>query len=96
MGPGESGRADETLHDAFPKGSDESVLVQSGRYSAGDPQFRAAVRDAMAAVDAQPHVREVESPYTSGDNISKDRHAALVELRGRGQRRPKRRTASAR
>ena len=32
---------------------DESVLVQSGRYTAGDPQFRAAVSDAMAAVDAQ-------------------------------------------
>ena len=78
-GPGESGRADETLNDAFPKGSDESVLVQSGRYTAGDPQFRAAVRDAMAAVDAQPHVREVESPYRSGD-ISDDRHAALVNF----------------
>ena len=78
-GPGESGRADKTLHDAFPKGSDESVLVQSGRYTAGDPQFRAAVRDAMAAVDAQPHVREVESPYRSGD-ISDDRHSALVNF----------------
>ena len=39
-GPGESGRADKTLHDAFPKAADESVLVQSGRYTAGDPQFR--------------------------------------------------------
>jgi len=83
-GPGESGRADKTLHDAFPKGSDESVLVQSGRYSAGDPQFRAAVRDAMAAVDSQPHVREVESPYRSGD-ISDNRHAALVNFEVAGK-----------
>ena len=78
-GPGEAGRADKTLNDAFPKGANESVLVQSNRYTAGDPQFRAAVRDAMAAVDSQPHVRELESPYSSGD-ISKDRHAALVNF----------------
>ena len=78
-GTGESGRADRTLNDAFPKGADEDVLVQSSRYTAGDPQFRAAVRDAMAAVDAQPHVREVVSPYESGD-ISRDRRAALVSF----------------
>ena len=69
-GPGESGRADKTINDAFPKSSDESVLVQSGRYTAGDPQFRAAVRDAMAAVSAQPHVRAVESPYRSGRHLA--------------------------
>jgi uncharacterized membrane protein YdfJ with MMPL/SSD domain len=79
-GPGESGRADKTINDAFPKSSDESVLVQSGRYSAGDPQFRAAVRDAMAAVSAQPHVQAVKSPYRNGDNISEDRHSALVSF----------------
>ena len=39
----------------------------------------------MAAVDAQPHVREVESPYTSGDNISDDRHAALVDFEVAGK-----------
>jgi len=78
-GPGESGRADKTINDAFAKSSDESVLVQSGRYTAGDPQFRAAVRDAMAAVDAQPYVRDVESPYASGD-ISDDRRSALVNF----------------
>ena len=83
-GPGESGRADKTLHDAFPKASDESVLVQSGRYTAGDPQFRAAVRDAMATVDAQAHVRDVKNPYRSGD-VSDDRHAALVNFEVAGK-----------
>ena len=78
-GPGEAGRADNTINDAFAKDADETVLVQSGIYTTGDPQFRAAVRDAMAAVSAQPHVRSVESPYQSGD-ISRDRHSALVDF----------------
>jgi uncharacterized membrane protein YdfJ with MMPL/SSD domain len=78
-GPGESGRAQTTLNNAFSKSSNETVLVQSKTLTSGDPRFRAAVRDAASAVSAQPHVRRVRSPYATGD-ISRDRHSALVSF----------------
>jgi uncharacterized membrane protein YdfJ with MMPL/SSD domain len=83
-GPGESGRADNTLNNAFSKSSDESVLVQSKSFTVGDRQFRAAVNDTMSAVSAQPHVRRVTSPYETGD-ISDDRHSALVNFEIQGK-----------
>jgi uncharacterized membrane protein YdfJ with MMPL/SSD domain len=78
-GVGESGRAENALDNAFPKGSNESVLVQSKELTAGDPAFRDAVRDTIRAVSAGPGVREVQSPYRSGD-ISGDRRSALVNF----------------
>ncbi len=78
-GPGESGRADKTLNDAFAKNADETVLVQSKNLTVNDGQFRAAVRDTVSAVSGQPSVRDVRSPYRSGD-ISDDRHSALVSF----------------
>jgi hypothetical protein len=39
-GPGESGRADKALNDAFKKSEDETVLVQSKRLRADDPRGR--------------------------------------------------------
>jgi uncharacterized membrane protein YdfJ with MMPL/SSD domain len=78
-GPGESGRADETLSDAFGDEVSESVLVQSDDLTAGEPEFRAAVNDAMAAVSAEDGVREVRSPYRTGE-ISEDGHSALVSF----------------
>jgi uncharacterized membrane protein YdfJ with MMPL/SSD domain len=78
-GTGESGRADKVLNDAFSKDASETVLVQSRQLTADDPRFREAVRDAMAAVSDKPGVRNVESPYRSGE-ISGDRHTALVSF----------------
>ena len=50
QGVGESKQADQIVADAFPEESaDESVLVQSTNgVRAGDPQFRAAVNEAIA------------------------------------------------
>jgi uncharacterized membrane protein YdfJ with MMPL/SSD domain len=78
-GPGESGRADKALNNAFAKDADETVLVQSKNLTVSDGQFRAAVRDTVSAVSGQPYVRRVRSPYRSGD-ISDDRHSALVSF----------------
>ncbi len=78
-GTGESGSADKVLNNAFPRSADETVLVQSKTLAAGDPAFRAAVRDAIATVSGKPHVQNVRSPYRTGD-ISRDRHAALVNF----------------
>jgi uncharacterized membrane protein YdfJ with MMPL/SSD domain len=78
-GTGESGRADKVLNGAFSKDASETVLVQSRQLTADDPRFREAVRDAMAAVSDKPGVRNVESPYRSGE-ISGDRHTALVSF----------------
>ncbi len=60
------------------------MLVQSGRYTAGDPQFRAAVRDAMAAVDraAARARRGVALPV--GRHLRRPPLGAR-ELRDRGQ-----------
>jgi RND superfamily putative drug exporter len=78
-GPGEAGRAEKTLNGAFAKSADETVLVQSKSLTAGDQRFRAAVRDTVNTVSAQPLVRKVRSPYGTGD-ISRDRHSALVSF----------------
>src|ERR687896_238880 len=61
-GVGESSRADAAVNAAFPDKADESVLVQSKRYDAGDPEFKTAVRDLEARVEAKG-AREIESPY---------------------------------
>src|SRR3954449_10845972 len=74
-GPGESGRMDRILDAGFKQPAGESVLVQSRSLTADDPAFRAAVADVVAGVSklaAVQHVRKGE--------ISKDRHAALVEF----------------
>jgi uncharacterized membrane protein YdfJ with MMPL/SSD domain len=78
-GPGESGRADKALNDAFKKSEDETVLVQSKRLKADDRRFRQAVNDAMAAVSGKPGVRKLSSPYSS-HKISSDGHSALVSF----------------
>jgi uncharacterized membrane protein YdfJ with MMPL/SSD domain len=78
-GPGESGRADQTLSDAFGDEVSESVLVQSEDLTADDADFRAAVDDATRAVSAEEGVREVRSPYSSGE-ISDNGHSALVSF----------------
>ena len=53
---GESGRADKTLYEAFPKQADESVLVQSKSLEASDPRFEAAVADVSRRVDRVAYV----------------------------------------
>jgi len=85
-GPGESGRMDRILDAGFKKPADESVLVQSRSLSAFDPPFKAGVADVIARISKLEDVQNVRTPFGAGnaDQISKDRHAALVEFAIRG------------
>src|SRR5436305_7076838 len=56
-GVGESGRAARTLDGAFPKHQVEQVLIQSGRATATDPRFRAAVGDVQRRLSAVPYTK---------------------------------------
>jgi uncharacterized membrane protein YdfJ with MMPL/SSD domain len=78
-GVGEAGRADSTIYHAFPKKSDEGVLLQSASVTAGSPQFKAVVAHAMGRLDKTKRVGEVTSPYAGGGaKVSPDGHSALV------------------
>ncbi len=81
-GPGESGRAEQILSDAFPDRAEETVLVSSVRADAGDPALRAAVADVVRRMRAQPQVRTVDDPYAPGNagQLAPGRHAALVTI----------------
>ena len=63
-GPGESGRADKAINEAFDKSSDESVLVQSGRYNVRRPGVprRGAGRDGRRLGPAARARRRVALP----------------------------------
>ena len=86
-GPGESGRMDRILHDGFKRPAAENVLIQSRTATAGTPAFDAAVKDVVARVSREADVRNVRSPLApgNGDQVSKDRHSALVEFDIRGE-----------
>ncbi|HZS25504.1 MAG TPA: MMPL family transporter [Gaiellaceae bacterium] len=65
----------------------ESVLVQSRSQTAADPDFRAAVADAVRSVSALPQVERVRSPLARSNSgqISGDRRSALVQFEIRGE-----------
>ncbi|CAA9474378.1 MAG: Integral membrane protein [uncultured Solirubrobacteraceae bacterium] len=81
-GPGESGRADAAVYEAFPQSAGEMVLIQSETGSATDPGFRAAVADVQRRLEAVPHVSGVSGPYDEGRQglISRDGRSALVNF----------------
>ena len=83
LGVGESGRAQLTVDNAFPKNADEMVLVQSASSSANNLGFRAAVGDAMFRLSQLPYVYAVESPYDPANRsqISADGHSALIRFK---------------
>ncbi len=79
-GVGDSGHAEKTIYNAFPRSSDEGVLVQGARDSARSPQVRAAVDDVMQRLKQAEGVQHLESPYSnSGAGISPDGKSALVQ-----------------
>jgi RND superfamily putative drug exporter len=85
-GVGESGRAERTVDDAFPKHAVEEVLVQSQSATAEDASFRAVVGDVQRRLAAVPHTRAFESPYAAGNagQISADGHSALLRFQVAG------------
>ncbi len=81
-GPGESGRADKAIYDAFPQTASEMVLVKTADGKATDPGFRAAVADVERRLERAPHVSGVVGPYDPGrqGQISRDGRSALVNF----------------
>ncbi|HEY6835643.1 MAG TPA: alpha/beta fold hydrolase [Gaiellaceae bacterium] len=86
-GPGESGRMDRILHADFKRPAGENVLIQSRTATAGTPAFDAAVKDVVARVSRESVVQNVRSPLVpaNADQVSKDRHSALVGFDIRGE-----------
>ncbi|MFC1443327.1 MMPL family transporter [Streptacidiphilus sp. N1-10] len=75
---GQSGRADQMIAAAgLHSPATETVLIQSGSFTATDPRFRTVVDDTMAAVKATGATSAVKSPYTNG-TVAPDGHSALV------------------
>ena len=65
-GVGESGRAQQILHDEFPQRANEQVLLQSAALTVRDPDFRAAIEDVTRRLSTLPTVQNVRSPLLPG------------------------------
>jgi uncharacterized membrane protein YdfJ with MMPL/SSD domain len=87
-GPGESGRMNRILDAGFKPQAAENVLVQSRSARVGTAAFDAAIADVVARVSKVADVENVRSPLApgNGDQISKDRHSALVQFDIRGEK----------
>jgi uncharacterized membrane protein YdfJ with MMPL/SSD domain len=81
-GVGESGSAERTIDNAFPKHQVEQVLIQSDSSTATDPSFRAVVNSTQRRLEAVPYTQAFESPYAPGNSgqISADGHSALLRF----------------
>jgi uncharacterized membrane protein YdfJ with MMPL/SSD domain len=83
---GQSGRAEHTLQQKFPRPAQEEALVSSPTLTASDPAFRAAVKDVRDRVARLGVVTTVHAATDPGqsDLVSKDGHSALVQFAIRG------------
>jgi uncharacterized membrane protein YdfJ with MMPL/SSD domain len=81
-GVGESGSAERTIDNAFPKHAVEQVLVQSDNATATDPSFRGVVKSTQRRLEAVPFTQAFENPYAPGNSgqISADGHSALIRF----------------
>jgi uncharacterized membrane protein YdfJ with MMPL/SSD domain len=79
---GQSGRAEKTLEQHFPKPAQEEALISSPSLKASDPAFAAAIRDVRARVAQLAVVRNVKAATDrdAAGLVSKDGHSALVEF----------------
>src|SRR6476619_6744824 len=86
---GESRQAEEIRADAGFRDTDrptETLLVSSKNHTSGDPTFRSAVADLVAAAKRQSAVSLITSqPYGKNGMVSKDGHAALIEVELKGK-----------
>src|SRR4051812_20222059 len=77
--PGEVGKANAAMQDAFPDKSGESVLIQSKTLKASDSQFKDAVADVSQRLHRVEGVTDIEA-----GQVSKDGHSALVDFSLKG------------
>ena len=81
---GETARAEQILASAgFSTPASESVLVKSPTLTAADPAFRSAVASVTAKLRTMPQVKNLRT--AAAGEISKDRHAQLVEFDMKGK-----------
>jgi uncharacterized membrane protein YdfJ with MMPL/SSD domain len=87
-GVGESGQATQIHAKAYPKTTDEMVLVSSDKLDSGHPEFRSAVADVTSRLEGTKGVTEVTDPYTAkgSGGISADGHAAMIAFSVRGDK----------
>ena len=83
---GQSGRAEKTLEQHFPKAAQEEALISSPTLKASDPAFQAAIRDVRARVAQVAVVRNIKAAtdQNGADLVSKDGHSALVQFEIKG------------
>jgi RND superfamily putative drug exporter len=83
---GEPARAERALQDGgFHNHAGESVLIRSSRLTAGAPAFRSELERVERTVRSLPQAINVRAPLSGhADQISADRHAAIVQFDMRG------------
>jgi putative drug exporter of the RND superfamily len=83
---GQSHQADQMLRQAGfqPDPQTEIVLVQSTTQKVSDPAFRAVVNDLVQTVTPSRAITNLRSPYAYPNQISRDRHSAMVEWEMKG------------
>ncbi len=76
------------LEAGFKQPASEHVLIQSRSARVGTSAFDSAIEDVVARVSKMAVVQNVRSPLAPGyaDQISKDRHSALVQFQIRGDK----------
>jgi uncharacterized membrane protein YdfJ with MMPL/SSD domain len=79
--PGEVGKANQVMTDAFPKKSGEQVLIQSKTLKANDQQFKAAVADVSQRLHRVEGVIDIKP-----GQVSKDGHSELVDFALKGDK----------
>jgi uncharacterized membrane protein YdfJ with MMPL/SSD domain len=97
---GQAKKADNILKQAgFPQSDPltEIVVIQSPRLTVTDPQFRSAINDVLRAVTPFNTIDNIRSPLQPGNagQVSRDRHAALVEWQMRGDEKTAQRNVAA-
>ena len=85
---GEARKGDHIIRDGgfVPDEQGEFVLVQSDSKTVDDASFRAVVREAVVTLEGFRQVQKLRSPLAAGNEgqISKDRHAVLIQFRPKG------------
>ncbi|MFL5981635.1 MAG: MMPL family transporter [Gaiellaceae bacterium] len=81
---GEAARAEQLLDSAgFKTPAAESVIVRSEARTVADPAFRSTVQDVLGTLRVMPQVVDLRTG--AAGQISKDRHAQLIEFDMKGE-----------